>query len=79
MAAIRAREAQVANVRVTVAGTLDGAPERFTGFTMDVSAESQDSGLVRKLITIAARTCQVTNTLRLAAPIAITYEGLPVD
>ena len=78
LAAIRAREAAVTNVRVVVTGTLAGTPERFAGFTMDVSAESQDSELARKLITIAARACQVVNTLRQVAPVAITYEGLPV-
>ena len=79
VAAIRTRDAAVSNVRVTVTGTMDGTPEKFTGFTMDVSAESQDSGLVRKLITIAARSCQVTSTLGQVAPIAITYGGSPVE
>ena len=79
LAAIRAREAAVANVRLAVTGTLDGTPERFTAFTMDVSADCEDSVLVRKLITIAGRACQVVNTLRQVAPIAITYEGSPVE
>lgn len=79
VAAIRAREAPVSNVRVTVTGTMDGTPERFTAFTMDVSAECQDPALVRKLITIAARSCQVTNTLGLVAPIAVTHDGAPVE
>jgi putative redox protein len=79
LAAIRAREAAVANVRLAITGTFDGTPERFTAFTMDVSADCQDSVLVRKLITIAGRACQVVNTLRQVAPIAITYEGSPVE
>ena len=79
VAAIRAREAAVSNIRVTVTGTMDGTPERFTAFTMDVSAEFQDSALGRKLITIAARSCQVTNTLALVAPIAVTHGGAPVE
>jgi putative redox protein len=79
LAAIRAREAAVRNVRVAVTGTLAGTPERFAEFTMDVSAESQDSDLARKLITIAARACQVVNTLNQVAPIVITYQGSPVD
>ena len=79
VAAIRAREAAVSNVRVAVTGTMDGTPERFTAFTMDVSAECQDSALVRKLITIAARSCQVTNTLSEVAPIAMTYQGSPIE
>ena len=79
LAAIRAREAAVAHVRVAVTGTLAGTPERFTSFTMDVSAESQDAGLVRKLITIAARACQVVNTLGQVATIGITYRGAPIE
>jgi uncharacterized OsmC-like protein len=67
------------NVRVEVTGTMDGTPERFTAFTMDVSAQCQDSELARKLVTIAARSCQVVNTLRHVAPIAITYEGARIE
>src|SRR3954468_4952956 len=79
IAAVRAREAAVSNVRVTVTGTMDGTPERFTAFTMDVSADYQDPALVRKLLTIAARSCQVTNTLRLVAPISLMLDGSPVE
>jgi len=62
-----------------VTGTLDGTPERFTGFTVDVTAEASDGDLVRKLITIASRACQVMNTLRQAAPIEISYQGAPIE
>ena len=79
LAAIRARDAAVTNVRVAVTGTLDGTPERFTAFTMDVSAQCPDPELARKLITMAGRACQVVNTLRQVAPIAITYEGSPIE
>ena len=79
LAAIRAREAAVTNVRVAVTGTLDGTPERFTAFTMDVSAQCADPELARKLITIAGRACQVVNTLRQVAPIAITYQDVPIE
>ena len=79
LAAIRAREAAVTNVRVAVTGTLDGTPEKFTAFTMDVSAQCPDPELARKLITMAGRACQVVNTLRQVAPIAITYEGAPIE
>ena len=79
LAAIRAREAAVTNVRVVVRGTLDGTPERFTAFTMDVSAQCADLDLARKLITMAGRACQVVSTLRQVAPIAITYEGSPIE
>ncbi len=79
LGAIRAREAAVTNVKVAVTGTLDGTPERFTAFTVDVTAECNDAGLVRKLITIASRACQVMNTIRLAAPIEISYQGAPIE
>ena len=79
LGAIRAREAAMTDVRVAVTGTLDGTPERFTAFTMDVSATCADAALARKLITVAARACQVTSTLRPVASIAITYEGSPVE
>jgi putative redox protein len=79
LAAIRARQAAVTNVRVAVTGTLDGTPERFTAFTMDVSAQCPDPELARKLITIAARACQVVTTLRQVTPIAITYEGSAIE
>src|ERR1700746_2673554 len=64
LAASRAREAVITNVRVAVTGTLDGTPERFTALAMDVTAECPDSALARKLMTIAGRACQVVNTLR---------------
>jgi uncharacterized OsmC-like protein len=80
LAAIRARDAAaITSVKVTVTGTLDGIPERFTGFTVDVTAEAADADLARKLITIASRACQVMNTLRQSAPIEISYQGAPIE
>jgi uncharacterized OsmC-like protein len=80
LAAIRARDAAaIASVKVAVTGTLDGTPERFTGFTVDVTAETVDADLARKLITIASRACQVMNTLRQSAPIEISYQGAPIE
>jgi uncharacterized OsmC-like protein len=79
LGAIRAREAAMTNVRVAVTGTLDGTPERFTAFTVEVTAECSDADLARKLITIASRACQVMNTIRLAAPIEISYQGAPIE
>jgi len=79
LAAIRAREAAITNVRVAVTGALAAAPERFTAFSMDVSADCQDAELARKLITIAGRACQVVNTLRQVATIGLTYQGAPIE
>ena len=80
LACIRARDAAaITNVKVAVTGTLDGTPERFTAFTVDVTAETADPALARKLITMASRACQVMNTLRQAAPIEISYQGAPIE
>ena len=79
LAAIRARDVAITNVRVAVTGTLAGTPERFTAFSMDVSAECQDAELARKLITIAGRACQVVNTLRQVTTIGITFQGAPIE
>lgn len=79
LAAIRAREAAMTGVRVAVTGTLDGSPERFTAFAMDVSATCADSELARKLVTMAARACQVSSTIRPVAALQITYEGTPIE
>ena len=79
LAASHARDAAISDVRVHVTGTLDGAPERFRTFALDVSATCNDAALARKLIAIAGRACQVVITLRQVAPIAITYEGSTIE
>ena len=78
LAAIRARNAAVSEVRVAVTGAMDAMPDRFTSFTMSVSATHDDAVLVRKLVEIAAHACAVTNTLRQAAPVTIELEGVGV-
>jgi putative redox protein len=78
LAAMRARETALPGIRVVVSGTLDGAPERFTSLSVAVAAGDADAVLLEKLTTIAARGCQVMNTLRLAVPITLTCQGTPV-
>jgi putative redox protein len=72
LAAIRAREAPVTEVRVAVNGTLDGSPERFTAFDVSVDATCSDRDLLEKLVDIAERACQVISTLRQSTPVAVT-------
>ena len=79
LAAIRAREAAVSNVTIAVEGTIDGSPERYTSFTLNVSANHQDASLVRKLLDVAYRGCSVTNTLRQTAPVMVMFEGARID
>jgi putative redox protein len=78
LATIRAREAAMTNVKVAVTGTLDGTPERFTAFTMNVTATCADVELAKKLVVMAGRACQVSTTLRQTASLEISYEGQPV-
>ena len=78
LAAIAARGADMKSVRVDVSGTMDGSPERFTAFTLDVSANCPDPDVARKMVTIAGRGCQVVNTLRPIAGVAISYAGSPI-
>ncbi len=75
LAAIRAREAPVTGVRVAVNGTLDGSPERFTTFDVSVDATCDDPELLRKLVEIAERACQVIGTLRQSTPVAVTVNA----
>ena len=72
LAAIRAREAAVSDVRITVNGTIEGSPDRFTALALTIAATYQDAELMEKLVTIAERSCIVTNTLRSGASIALT-------
>ena len=74
LAAIRAREFGISSVKVEVTGTLDGTPERFTEFTLSVSANCDDIELLRKAVLIAERACQVVNTLKLAANVTVTVQ-----
>ena len=74
LAAIRARDCEVSGIKVDVTGTLDGTPERFTEFTLTVSATCNDFEALRKAVTIAERACQVVNTLKLAAPVNVTVQ-----
>jgi putative redox protein len=77
LAAIRAREAAVSNVKVAATGTLDGTPERFTSFTLTVSADCEDADVLRKVTEIAERACQVVNTLRQSTPVAVIVHVAP--
>src|SRR5262249_35862973 len=69
LAALRAREFEISDLRVEVTGSLDGNPERFTEFTLSVSGNCAELELLRKAVMVAERACQVVNTLKLAGPV----------
>src|ERR1051325_3024709 len=74
LAAIAARKADIGAVSVSVTGTLDGTPERFTAFELTVSATSGDLETLSRLVTLAEQTCQVTSTLKRAASVSVRVE-----
>jgi len=71
LAAVRTREAEVSNVRVSVTGTIGGVPERFESMALRVSAKYEDADLMRKLVAMAERGCLVTNTLKDAVALSV--------
>jgi putative redox protein len=75
LAAIAAQKADVTDVSVSVSGTLEGTPERFTGFELVVSAASGDLDTLSRLAALAEQSCQVTSTLKLAAPVVVRVEA----
>jgi putative redox protein len=64
LAVIRAREAQISDVRVEVVGSLANSPARFAEVELRVTAESRDRDLLERLVEIADRGCIMMNTLR---------------
>ncbi len=74
LAAIRTREADVSDVRVSVTGAIGGVPERFESMTIRVSAKYSDADAMRKLVLMAERGCLVTNTLKEAVVISVDLE-----
>ena len=74
LAAISARDAAVSGVQLTIIGTLDTAPPRYTAIDMHVNAEYSDSEEMSKLITIAERSCIVANTLKVSVKLKIRLE-----
>ena len=76
LAAIGADKAEIGGVSVSVVGTLDGTPERFTSFELIVSAASEDLSTLSHLVALAEQSCQVTSTLKLAAPVIVKVQAL---
>jgi putative redox protein len=72
LAAIRAREAEISNVRLEVVGILTNSPARFAGVELMVSAESGDRELLERLVEIADRGCIMMNTLRGTLDVRVT-------
>src|ERR1700685_4297628 len=64
LAAIRAREADIGDVRVEVVAALADSPARFAAVELRVAAERSDKELLERLVEIADRGCIMMNKLR---------------
>lgn len=64
LAAMKARNTDVANVRTEVTGTIVDSPARFIAVDVHVTAECGDPEELQHLVQIADRGCIMMNTLR---------------
>ena len=64
LAAIKARAADVTNVRTEVVGILAQTPARFSAIELHVHADSPSLELMEWLVQVADRGCIMMNTLR---------------
>jgi putative redox protein len=71
LAAAQSREADMNDVKLSIAGTLGAAPPGFTAVEMKIAANYTDKTEMEKLVTIAERGCIVANTLKNAVNLKI--------
>jgi putative redox protein len=64
LAAIRARAAEVSDVRTEVIGSIADSPTRFSAVELYVTADSPSQELFERLVEVADRGCIMMNTLR---------------
>jgi putative redox protein len=64
LAAIKARGAEISDVRTEVIGTLADSPARFSAVELYVTAETANRELLEHLVEVADRGCIMMNTLR---------------
>ena len=64
LAAIRARNSRLSDVRTAVIGTVVDSPARFEALELSIAADGPDRELLPHLVEIADRGCIMMNTLR---------------
>jgi putative redox protein len=64
LAAIKARGAEVSDVRTEVIGTMADSPARFISIEVCITAQSTSPELLERLVEISDRSCIMMNTLR---------------
>jgi putative redox protein len=78
-AAISGRGADVRDVGITVTGTLEEQPSRFSAIALTVTAHTDDAGGFERLVAVAERGCIVANTLRGAVDLQVSTVVRPSD
>jgi len=71
LAAAKAREIELSDAHVQIAGELADAPPRYTAIHMTVTAQCQPPAELEKLSLIAERGCIVANTLKNAVELTV--------
>jgi len=74
--AIQVRERQISNVRVEVMGHETLHPRRITGIELHIRANYEDEAEMLRLVTMAERSCTLTNTLRHSVDITVSVARL---
>lgn len=74
LAAAKAREIKISDVKTEIAAEITDAPVRYTDIHMKVTAQCEPSGELKKLVTIAERGCIAANTLGNAVNLTIECE-----
>ena len=72
IAAFQGRGLEPKGLSVTVSGTLEGTPPRFSKMSMQVQGTGIDRDQMGKMILIAERGCIVANTLKPFMPVDIS-------
>lgn len=64
LAAARARQVAISDVRTEVCGVIEDSPSRFSSLELRITAENMDAETLDRLVEIADRGCIMMNTLR---------------
>lgn len=74
--AARARDITLTKVEFNITGETETGPSRWTSINVNAIVEGDASTEeIQKLVTIAERSCIVSNTVQLGAPIHVTLQG----
>lgn len=75
IAAAKARDINVTDLKVIVRGEMGGNPTHFESVVVEVHGIWPSEAAMEKVITIATRSCIVTNTLRTCVQLDIQPRG----